>query len=279
MSRCWQKYLLVVVYASLSACGTVDTHEHAKQLAQHNGLEKHTTTIDGFVLTAYARLNNPNLPIHVYIEGDGLAWYSRYELSTDPTPREAIGLALAAQDMASNVLYLARPCQFNNFKTTPCDSAYWSSQRFSQKVVTAMNDELQTFISANRTQKIHLIGYSGGAAIATFLAAQRNNVLSLRTVAGNLDHAYVNQFHHVNLMPESLNAIDIANQISDIPQLHYVGINDKVIPIEVANRFIKQQESTPQITAQCAVIIKVDAEHQKGWVKQWQKLLQQAFPC
>ncbi|MDI1298691.1 alpha/beta hydrolase [Methylotenera sp.] len=275
----WQKALLVTLYVLLSACSAINTNEHANQLAEHHALKKQITTNDGFVLTAYTRLNNPNLPVNVYIEGDGLAWFSRYELSTDPTPREAIGLALAAQDNASNVLYLARPCQFNDFKKTPCNSAYWSNQRFSQKVVTAMNNELQTLISANNSQKIHLIGYSGGAAIAVLLAAQRNDVLSLRTVAGNLDHAYVNQFHHVNLMPESLNAIDVASKISSIPQLHFIGINDKVIPKEVAKRFTQQQESTQEKTAQCAAIIEVDADHQKGWVTKWQKLLQQAFPC
>jgi predicted esterase len=271
--------LLMIMCTLLSACSSIDTNEHANQLARNSALEKHTTTIDGFVLTAYARLNNPNLPITVYIEGDGVAWFSRYELSTDPTPRAAIGLALAAQDTASNVLYLARPCQFNDFKTTPCNSAYWSNQRFSKKVVTTMNDELQTFISNKSSQKIHLIGYSGGAAIAVLLAAQRDDVLSLRTVAGNLDNVYVSQFHHVNLMPESLNAIDVANKISDIPQLHFVGKNDKVIPPEIAKRFINQQESTQQKTAQCAAIVEVDAEHQEGWATQWQKLLQHALPC
>lgn len=278
-----QKNLLMMLYFSLCACSAINPHEHANQLARQGSLEKHTTTIDGFVLTAYARLNNPNQPINVYIEGDGLAWFSRYELSADPTPRDAIGLALAAQDAASNVLYLARPCQFNDFKTTPCDSAYWSNQRFSQKIISAMNEELQSFtstnISTNTAQKIHLIGYSGGAAIAALLAAQRNDVLSLRTVAGNLDHAYVNQFHHVNLIPESLNAIDVANKISNISQLHFVGKSDKVIPEEVAKRFIQQQETTQQEAAHCAAIVEVDAEHQKGWVTKWQTLLQQALPC
>ena len=275
----WQKRLLVILYFLLGACSSIETHEHADQLAEHGDLKKYTTTFDGFVLRAYARLNNTKLPINVYIEGDGLAWFSRYELSTDPTPHEAIGLALAAQDTANNVLYLARPCQFNDFKTTPCDSVYWSNKRFSQKIVNVMNDELESFINSKNPQKIHLIGYSGGAAIAVLLAAQRNDVLSLRTVAGNLDQMYVNQFHHVNLMPESLNAIDVANKISNIPQLHFVGENDKVIPQEVSKRFINQQQFIQQKTAHCAAIVEVDAEHQKGWITQWQKLLQQAFPC
>jgi hypothetical protein len=278
LQKILHRWLLMLLGVMFSACSTLDTHEHAHQLAKHGDLKKHITTIDGFVLTAYARLNNPNQPIHVYIEGDGLAWFSRYQLSTDPTPREAVGLALAAQDTASNVLYLAKPCQFNDFKTTPCDSAYWSNKRFAPQVISAMNNELQTFINAENVQKIHLIGYSGGAAIAVLIAAQRDDVLSLRTVAGNLDHHYVNQFHHVNLMPESLNAIDVANKISHIPQLHFVGANDQVIPPEVANRFIKRQLTQPK-AAQCAAVIRVDAEHQKYWIEKWQQLLLNQLPC
>lgn len=104
----------------LFACATPDTRQHAQQIAQGAGLTKSQITANGFVLTAYSRLTNPKQAINVYIEGDGLAWVSRHQLSADPTPRNALGLALAAFDPAANVIYLARPCQFNDFTRTPC---------------------------------------------------------------------------------------------------------------------------------------------------------------
>ncbi|MDO9394851.1 MAG: alpha/beta hydrolase [Methylotenera sp.] len=262
----------------------MDKHVHADQLAQSGGLQSNSKIIDGFVLRTYSRINHLDEPINVYIEGDGLAWISRHELSSDPTPREAVGLALAAQDPASNVVYLARPCQFNDFNQMPCDSTYWSDKRFSEKVIAAMDEALMAFSKKTHGQKINLIGYSGGAAVAVLLAARRNDIASLRTVAGNLDHVYVNQYHQVNAMPESLNAIDAAEKIRGIPQLHFVGTQDKVIPQSVVLRFIEQQNTVRQEIAQqkpvnCSVLIKVNAAHQKGWVAQWQRLLRQPFPC
>lgn len=262
----------------------MDMRIHADHFAQSGGLQSNSTVIDGFVLRTYSRINHLDEPINVYIEGDGLAWFSRYELSSDPTPREAVGLALAAQDPASNVVYLARPCQFNDFNQMPCDSTYWSDKRFSEKVIAAMNQEVEIFSQKTNRQKINLIGYSGGAAVAVLLAARRNDIASLRTVAGNLDHVYVNQYHHVNSMPESLNAIDVAEKIRGIPQLHFVGTQDKVIPQPVVSRFIEQQNTIRQEIAQqkpvsCSAVIEVNAGHQKGWVAQWQRLLRQSLPC
>lgn len=273
--KVWRAVFFAVV---LNGCATRQPHYHAEQLAQGAGLQKSTISAGGFALTAYSRIGNLDQPVNVYIEGDGLAWLSRYQLSTDPTPREATGLALAALDPAKNVVYLARPCQFNDFDLLPCDSAYWSNKRFSQEVIDAMNQEVSSFIRKTHDQKINLIGYSGGAAVAALLAARRNDVVSLRTVAGNLDHNFVNQYHEVDAMPESLNAIDIAEKIKALPQLHFVGINDKVIPKQVALRFIArlQPQSSP---AHCAGLIMVEAGHQDHWAQQWPQLLRQPLPC
>ena len=41
----------------------------------------------------------------------------------------------------------------------------------------------------NRIKGIHLIGYSGGGAIAVLTASRREDVLSVRTIAANLDHS------------------------------------------------------------------------------------------
>ncbi len=45
-------------------------------------------------------------------------------------------------------------------------------------------DQIKTRYNASG---FNLIGYSGGGAIAALVAADRNDILSLRTVAGNLD--------------------------------------------------------------------------------------------
>ena len=271
----WRSVFCVIV---LSGCSLLQPSHHAGQLAQEAGLQKSNFSAGGFVLTAYSRIGDPDQPVNIYIEGDGLAWFSRNQLSNDPTPRVATGLALAALDPAANVVYLARPCQFNDFDLTPCDSAYWSNKRFSLEVLEAMNQEISSFIQQTHARKINLIGYSGGAAVAALLAVRRPDVISLRTVAGNLDHNFVNHYHQVDAMTESLNPVDISEKLTALPQLHFVGISDEVIPKKVALRFIARQQSQSS-SAPCAGIMRVPAGHQDNWVQQWPQLLRQPFPC
>lgn len=273
--KVWRPLILAVV---LSKCATLQPGYHAEQIARNAGLQKSAIRAGGFVLTAYSRLGDLDQPVNIYIEGDGRAWLSRYQLSADPTPREATGLALASLDPAKNVVYLARPCQFNDFNLTPCDSAYWSNKRFSEEVIAAMNLAVSTFMRKAHDRKINLIGYSGGAAVAALLAARRHDVISLRTVAGNLDHNFVNQYHAVDALPESLNAIDFTEKIKKLPQLHFVGKDDRVIPEQVALRFIArlQLQTGP---APCAGLIMVEAGHEAHWAQQWPQLLSLPLPC
>ena len=268
-----QRFIWIVVIF-LVGCATLDRHENAQQIARSGALTLSSIKANGFVLTSYSRLQDLNQPINVYIEGDGLAWLSRHQASPDPTPKQAMALSLAALDPAKNVVYLARPCQFNDFNQTPCDSAYWTKLRYSEKVIDAMNQALEVFVSKANHQPVNLIGYSGGAALAVLLAARRHDIASIRTVAGNLDHAYVNQIHQVDLMPESLNAIDAVAHIKGIPQLHFIGTHDSVIPKEVAARFVNKQND-----AKCIAVIGVEAEHQSNWIEQWTSLLKTSLPC
>lgn len=267
------RYLLLLVVL-LCGCTTLYPRTNAQQIAQAAGLQKSVITAGGFVLTAYSRINDTDQPINVYIEGDGLAWLSRHQLSADPTPTLATGLLLAAHDPASNVVYLARPCQFNDFDRTPCPAAYWSDRRFSDEVISAMNTALDTFIQSPSARKIHLIGYSGGGAIAVLLAARRQDIASLRTIAGNLDHVALNAYHQVSPMPGSLNAIDMAPTLAKLPQVHFIGGQDQVVPELITNRFLLA------VGTDCAQVVKQPgASHISGWVENWPTLLALSVNC
>lgn len=271
--HCFISIHIVLALIFLSGCTALGGRPVA-DLATSAGLEKATVTANSFILTRYARIPDRNQAVNVYIEGDGRAWRSRHQLSADPSPKLALGLELAARDPAINVAYLARPCQFNDFSQTPCDSVYWSDKRFSEQVIDAMDQALDAIVRQTNQQKVNLIGYSGGAAVAVLLAQRRHDIVSLRTVAGNLDHAYVNQYHHVDAMPQSLNAIDAAEQISQLPQLHFIGRDDQVIPKAVAENFVHKQNKPS-----CTAIIAVVAGHQEHWIEQWQDLLKMPLPC
>ena len=82
-----------------------------------------------------------------------------------------------------------------------------------------------------------MIGFSGGGAVAILVSAQRRDVTGIRTVAGNLNHKVWTTYHNVNPLKGSLNAVDVANKVSDIPQIHYVGDLDRNIGLRLAESF------------------------------------------
>jgi pimeloyl-ACP methyl ester carboxylesterase len=259
----------------LAACATVEPTANADALARPAGMERTLVPAGDFVLTAYVRLTAPGRPLTLYIEGDGLAWVSRTQPSLDPTPRKATGLALAAADSAPNVAYLARPCQFTPRSMNPrCSVAYWTGKRFAPEVIAAVDQAVGQLATQASARGVNLVGYSGGGAVAVLVAARRNDVISLRTVAGNLDHEAVNRLHEVSPMPESLNAIDVADKVAAIPQIHFSGSDDSVVPPAIAERF------RAAVPGSCVTIETVPgATHEAPWADIWPHLVQQVPRC
>ncbi|WP_430365107.1 alpha/beta hydrolase [Trinickia sp. NRRL B-1857] len=265
----------VSLFGALSGCSVFDRDAHADALAAQAGLRRQLVDSGPFVLTAFSRLSTPREPLRIYIEGDGVAWLSRTEPSLDPTPREAIGLALAVQDSAPNVVYLARPCQFTPMAmNSRCGIPYWTGKRFAADAIESMNDAVSHFAALTPGQPIELIGYSGGGAVAVLIAARRTDVASIRTVAGNLDDEFVNRLHHVSPMPESEDAIDFASRVADIPQVHFSGAEDHVVPPSVAQRFL---DATGTRCARARIV--GEASHESGWIGRWPDLLKIAPAC
>ena len=257
----------------LTACASQPSLTQLLQKASAKAMQLVDIPSHGFVIRTYQRLLANRAPINVYIEGDGFAYINKSQASLDPTPKQPIGLILALADNAPNVVYIARPCQYTLKESSTCQVADWTDKRFSEEMITVINDALNRVKPANSSQKIVLTGYSGGAAVAVLIAARRNDVASLRTLAGNLNHNAVNQFHRVSLMPQSLNAIDVANQIRQIPQVHFVGGQDTVIPSFIAQQFAQKVGACAQVS------IVESASHSEGWQVSWPQLMQQIPRC
>ena len=136
-----------------------------------------------------------------------------------------------------------------------------------------MNDALSQFVKQYPGVKLELIGYSGGGNIAAILAERRTDVRSLRTVAGNLDVAYVNAIHHVSAMPDAVSAIDRASALRTMPQLHFSGDADKTVTPEVAQRFQRAVGGT------CSQVdIVSNMTHGSDWAAIWPQLLAKELP-
>ena len=263
--------LALLLCGALSACATFDPDA----LAAAARLRRQYVDTGRFVLTAFVRVSQPGKPLRVYIEGDGAAWLSRTEPAPDPTPREALGLALAAEDPAPNVVYLARPCQFTPMAMNPsCGIPYWTSKRFATEVIASMDAAVSRFAALTPGQAVELVGYSGGGAVAVLIAARRTDVMSIRTVAGNLDSEFVNRLHGVSPMPASADPIEFARRVAPIPQLHFSGAEDEVVPPAVAQRFVNAAGT------RCARALTVAGlSHDSGWRDNWPALLAIAPTC
>ena len=249
--------------------GVSGRYEKADVLAGRNSFRREFIKTFQFELTTYYRFRSPGKPLTVYIEGDGFAWATKRRLSNDPTPRDPLVMKLAAIDTAPNVAYIARPGQYSKDKHPLCNSKYWSSSRFSDTVISSTNQVIDSLLEKSRSDKVRLIGYSGGAAIAALIAARRSDVISLRTVAGNLDTAEGNRYHRASLLEGSLNPIDIAPLLKDIPQHHFVGKKDTVVPRFIVENFIRSMGGPSRVR----VTVVDGAAHTSGWAEQWPELL------
>lgn len=259
---------LSVAFLSATGCAAVD----ADDMARSGGLKRGLVTTDSFVLTSFSRFSDPNGPVDIYIEGDGMAWKNRTQPSMNPTPRQALGLALAGADSAANVVYLARPCQFTAMAMNPrCEVSYWTGKRYAPEIIASMDQAISQVADG---RAINLIGYSGGGAVAVLVAARRPDIVSIRTVAGNLDHDEVNRIHEVSPMPLSLNAMAEAQRVASIPQVHFSGDKDKVVPPAIAERFRAASSSRCVRTRVVAGLA-----HDGDWPAVWPSLLLETPRC
>lgn len=279
MNACRQGLLAGILIPLLAGCAAVpdqtELNQHADNIARSAGLARAEVQTDSFVLTSFYKITRADLPLTVYIEGDGFAWRTRSQPSMNPTPIKAQGLALAAADPAKNVVYLARPCQFTPLIASPrCSVSYWTGKRFAEEVIASMSQAVNQYAARVPGQPIHLVGYSGGGNIAALLAARHQGIATLRSVAGNLDITEVNRLHRVTPMPGSLNAIDLAPQLSSLPQIHYYGSEDKIVPPAIAERFARAA------AGHCTQVRAVPGmSHDGDWAHLWPKLLSELPRC
>ena len=210
------------------------------------------------------------------MEGDGKARRNRRQPSLNPTPVNPLALRLAVRDKRENIIYLARPCQYVSIAEQPnCQTKYWTSHRFASEVIGDYNIILDRLKLETGAQRFHLIGFSGGAAIAALLAASRADVGRLVTVAGNLDLANLAAHHKVSPLNGSLDPVAYAQQLKHIPQTHFIGENDKIIPPGLTKQFFAKQKENPCL--QMKVV--AGATHLEGWEVKWNQLLEVAARC
>lgn len=253
--------------ASLAGCAsTVDLHE----LSRSTSLKLETVRTPQYALQAMVPAPGTYKHMRVYIEGDGHAWATSSQPSTDPTPHISLMATFAAADR-SPAAYLARPCQF--VTSQGCSVATWTSDRFSSNVMASMNAGLDSLKREFGVDQFELVGHSGGGAVALVLAGMRNDVGQVQTLAGNVDPIYWTELKKLTPLNNPVTPLQYKDHLQAIPQRLFVGSQDPIVPPAVARNYLSK------LDGKCIEIMMTSADHQNGYQASWDAIASQPVKC
>ena len=272
----WRWVFISLLCCLSCACTTLTFSERlaaADTIASGAGFKRQAMSAGQFTVVSYQKIQSSHKVLTVYIEGDGRSYITRTRVSSNPTPSNPMALRLAAADTQShNIVYLARPCQFVATDTDPeCHAKYWTLYSYSPEVVASLNAAVDQLKVQHGFTEINLVGFSGGGALVVLMASQRQDVISIRTVAGNLDIEAFTRFHKVTLMTGSLNPVDFSAAVAAIPQRHFIGAEDDVVPKNIAESYLSYFDQKECINLQ----VVEGATHLTGWVERWPTFMAQ----
>ena len=268
--RLFWLFLLIVLTALAGGCAAVRPGQNMNGLAERGagyGFQAVNFSGPKFTLAGLLRgQSGSSDDLVVYIEGDGRG-VVRGRVTADPTPTRAMGFELAASDPAPAVLYLARVGQFQPSQTGQKYQAYWSNKRLSEESVQAADQAVSEAKSRLGAKRVHLVGYSGGGGLAILLAERRSDVVTLATVAGLLDTSWWVREKNFQPLEGSLNPADLAPLLAAVPQVHFYGSEDAIIPPGMSAHFKTLAPFTNFRR------VEVGTNHWKGWPEMWPGLL------
>ena len=171
-------------------------------------------------------------PLRIYFEGDG-----------NPNPYHKVAFDLAEADTTSNVIYVARPCQWSDDKICKNKPEIYKASRFHPEIMREMQQLTEYLIRKHAAPAVELIGYDGGAVIALNMATKFPTIRVI-TVAGITDVNAYNEYHDLPKIEEDDmdNPADSLNLLAKIPQVHYVGKEDQETPRRLAERFVARMQ-------------------------------------
>lgn len=243
--------------------------ERASALAAENGFSSVATNRG---LHTFLRRGSDTKQLTIYIEGDGATWYHSRP-PRDPTPLNPLALKLAIADANSrnvSVAYVARPCQFAEpDELERCSARLWTDARFGREAIAATTQAIDALVRQSQASEITLVGYSGGGALAALVAAHRQDVVCLVTVAAPLDTDAWVSAHKVTPLVNSLNPALNTSALGAMAQVHFQGLADRVVPAATTALY---QQQHPR--ARFVAITGYD--HECCWEETWAERIKQA---
>lgn len=267
----WLQGMALFLGVMLGGCQP--SQQALRSLAAHHNHQLEILPSRPFPLVMSTPLKPIAAPrVRVYIEGDGRAWATRAQPSLDPTPRNLLVAGLAFDDSTPSI-YLARPCQF--VMATGCRSELWTSRRFSNEVIVSLEQALDQIKARYGNSDFELIGYSGGAALALLLAAKRDDIAQVQTLAGNLSPKRWVKLQQLSPLSGSLDPDNHREALARIPQRHLAGGKDEIVPPTLMRSYIESLEEP--VCIESAVI--ADASHAEGWQRAWTAFRELPLRC
>lgn len=270
--------VVLLAMALLAGCATpnspVERTLAAQRLAAAGGLAAYAVPPSPLPLQGFVRLGCRGEPLHVYIEGDGLAWLTPTLPAPDPTPVNPVALRIAVRDAACNVVYLGRP---GHYLGGGVAQRYWTSARFAPEVVDTYVGAIGDLLSRQQAPVLRLTGYSGGGAIAALVAARfaaTGKSVELVTIAGNLDTEEWTRRRKLSPLRGSLNPAAEAGQLASVPQIHLSGRQDRQVPPWVLAAYLSR---LPGLA--CVRTLEFDLGHGGPWEAAWSAALQPPPSC
>lgn len=275
------KYIILSSFLSLfilAACGT-ETEIH-KQTANHIArpafMVERNIQAGQFQINSWERMHKRQAPATVYIEGDTIVSAATQQdfkldglLGTDATRTNPVGLHLASRDNADNLVHLARPCQYIKFpEKKGCDPRYWGADRFAPEVIDAYQIALNDIAARWNITEFNLVGFDGGANIAAVLAATRDDIVTLRTVAGDLNPRFVDNVNNAPVSANAVLAVDYGSKLASVAQHHFIGAADDIVTPGTYHSY--RQAIGLSDCIHYSLI--QDADHTRGWVEKWSQL-------
>jgi hypothetical protein len=239
--------------------------EVAQRIAAPAWMVDRQINTGSFTLSAYERMHKRHAPADVYIEGNS----EDLKNLNGASPFNPVALHLSSRDKADNVVWLGRPCQFDAIKAEgeSCTAHFMSGKEYSAEVLEGYKNALNNIKYMYDISEFNLIGYNGGAAIAALLAAARDDVASLRTVAGVLNPPVTGE--------GLLSPIQFGEKLENIPQYHFIGDLDETANLTDIDAYMQALGSERCTNYE----IVQDANHEEGWVNKWPDLLAKTPIC
>lgn len=244
----------------LSSCAEDLNYEVSQRITAPAWMIERPIEVGPFELTAFERMYERGEAANLYIAGDGNPELIQSGAIYSPTPQNPVGLHLASKDKADNLAYLARPCQYSGLRAEDDDcNNYWGENKYHPEVLAALNEAMDGMKRRYSITGFNLIGYDDAATIVSLLATDRDDVLTVRTVAGYFDSE--------TLAP-------VMADLANVPQHHFTGGQDTETPPAHLQEFLAKlgpSECVDHTFIQ-------EASHEAGWVDKWPELLKNEVP-